>query len=100
MAPTIPQPPRPSRHLRVVDGMPPTAGSPRLTGASPPEPDPLRPVLSRTASLRLEQAECFLLSLDAEDLSAYGGLRAAYLLGLAELHLAGMIELIRLVVTG
>jgi hypothetical protein len=55
---------------------------------------PGRPVLSRAGALRLDQAELFLLSLDSEMLTA-DGLRPAYLLGIAELHLAGLIELIR-----
>ena len=55
-----------------------------------------RPLLNRAASLRLDQAELFLLSLDTEMLSADAP-RASYLLGLAESHLAGMIELVRAV---
>ena len=55
-----------------------------------------RPLLNRAASLRLDQAELFLLSLDGEMLTADAP-RASYLLGLAESHLAGMIELVRAV---
>jgi hypothetical protein len=59
----------------------------------PPAPaaEPLRAPL---AALRLDQAELFLLSLDTEMLTA-DSLRAAHLLGLAEIHLAGLIEIIR-----
>ena len=52
--------------------------------------------MSRAGALRLDQAELFLLSLDHEMLTA-DGLRPAYLPGLAELHLAGLIELLRAV---
>ena len=73
---------------------------PRLRLARPgdsPAPSPAaaqRPALSRAGQLRLDQAELFLLSLDTEMLTA-DNLRAAYLVGLAEAHLANMIELIR-----
>jgi hypothetical protein len=69
---------------------------PRLRLARPGDPPatPKRPALNRAAELRLDQAELFLLSLDTEMLTA-DNLRAAYLLGLAELHLAGMIEIVR-----
>jgi hypothetical protein len=50
--------------------------------------------LAPHASLNLDQAELFLLSLDAE-MTGADLPRAAYLLGLAEGHLASMIELIR-----
>ena len=66
---------------------------PRLRLAQPGDPPP-RPPLTRTGALRLDQAELFLLSLDNEMLTA-DSVRAAYLLGIAELHLAGLIELIR-----
>jgi len=56
----------------------------------------LRPVLKPGAALELDQAELFLLSLDREMTSADLP-RAAYLLGLAEGHLANMIELVRAV---
>jgi len=55
-----------------------------------------RPVLKAGAALELDQAELFLLSLDQEMTSADVP-RAAYLLGLAEGHLANMIELVRAV---
>jgi len=67
----------------------------RLRLAQPADP-PLRPPLGRAGALRLDQAELFLLSLDNEMLTA-DSLRAAYLLGLAEVHLADLIELIRAV---
>jgi hypothetical protein len=46
------------------------------------------------AALDLDQAELFLLSLDSEMLTADGP-RTAYLLGLAEGHLANLIQRIR-----
>jgi hypothetical protein len=51
-------------------------------------------ILARAAEADLEQAELFLLSLDAEMLTANGP-RTAYLLGVAEGHLANLIERIR-----
>ena len=71
---------------------------PRLRLARPGDPPatPARPALNRAAALRLDQAELFLLSLDNEMLTA-DTMRAAYLLGVAEIHLANMIELIRAV---
>jgi hypothetical protein len=51
-------------------------------------------VRAEAAALDLEQAELFLLSLDAEMLTANGP-RTAYLLGLAEGHLANLIERLR-----
>ena len=71
---------------------------PRLRLARPGDPPfkPARPPLNRAAALRLDQAELFLLRLDNEMLTA-DSQRAAYLLGLAEAHLASMIELIRAV---
>lgn len=56
----------------------------------------VKPTLNRAGALRLDQAELFLLSLDTEMLTA-DGLRAAYLLGLAEIHLGNLIELVRAV---
>jgi len=54
------------------------------------------PLLNSGAALRLDQAELFLLSLDNEMLTADAP-RAAYLLGVAELHLAALIEILRAV---
>jgi hypothetical protein len=68
---------------------------PRLRLAQPDDP-PAKPALNMARSLRLDQAELFLLSLDTEMLTA-DSLRAAYLLGLAEIQLAGLIELIHAV---
>jgi hypothetical protein len=56
--------------------------------------DPVKVTLGPAAALDLEQAELFLLSLDAEMLTA-GGPRTAYLLGLSEGHLANMIQRLR-----
>jgi len=60
-----------------------------------PEPIAARPVLKPHAALDLDQAELFLLELDtlARDVTTLP--RAMYLLGLAEGHLANMIELVR-----
>ena len=72
---------------------------PRLRLAGPDDP-PRRPAgqpLSPAGALRLDQAELFLLSLDTEMLTADSP-RVAYLLGLAESHLAGLIELLRAVI--
>jgi len=71
---------------------------PRLRLARPGDPPakPSGPALNKAAALRIDQAELFLLSLDTEMLTA-DSQRAAYLLGLAETHLANMIELIRAV---
>ncbi len=71
---------------------------PRLRLARPGDPPaaPKRPALNRSASLRLDQAELFLLSLDTEMLTA-DSMRAAYLLGLAEAHLANIVEIVRAV---
>lgn len=52
-----------------------------------------RPSLLAGARADLEQAELFLLSLERE--TARPDLRAAYLLGLAEAHLANLIERLR-----
>jgi hypothetical protein len=59
-----------------------------------PAPGRAKAPLSEAAALDLDQAELFLLSLDAEMLTADGP-RAAYLLGLAEGHLANLIQRIR-----
>jgi hypothetical protein len=59
---------------------------------SPDRPEPVR--LSPSAALDLDQAELFLLSLDAEMLTADQP-RTAYLLGLAEGHLANLVERLR-----
>lgn len=72
---------------------------PRLRLAGPGDRPVLPPpglVLSRAESLRLDQAELFLLSLNAEMLTADMP-RAAYLLGMAEAHLADTIEILRAV---
>lgn len=53
-----------------------------------------RVALSTAAEADLGQAELFLLSLDAEMITADGP-RAAYLLGLAEGHLANLVERLR-----
>jgi hypothetical protein len=88
------QPAPEQRHLAAVGG--------RHAATTRPAPRPVpapadKPALTRAAGLRLDQAELFLLSLDNEMLTA-DSLRAAYLLGLAEVHLAGMIELVRAVI--
>jgi hypothetical protein len=66
-----------------------------VTRLHPERPDgPPRPALTPYAAADLDQAELFLLSLDA----AVNGTdlpRMAYLLGLAEGHLANMTELVR-----
>jgi hypothetical protein len=63
-----------------------------------PGPVELRPTvpaaLSAGAALDLEQAERFLLELDARTAGANAA-RLAYLIGLSEAHLANMIELVR-----
>ncbi len=81
-----------TRHLRAVGGRHAAGTRPQSQPAAAPD----RPVLSRAGALRLDQAELFLLSLDHEMQTA-DGLRPAYLLGIAELHLAGLIELLRAV---
>lgn len=58
------------------------------------EPEPAKVPLRPGAALDLDQAELFLLSLDAEMLTADGP-RSAYLLGLAEGHLANLVQLVR-----
>lgn len=74
------------RGARLVDA---------ATGAVLPDSRPAaaRVPLLRAAQLDLDQAELFLLSLDGE-LRAEGP-RTAYLLGLAEGHLANLIEIVR-----
>lgn len=57
--------------------------------------EPERQALTRSAALDLDQAEAFLLSLDGE--TAASPMRAAYLLGLAEGHLANLVEVLRAV---
>ncbi len=89
---TITQPPPRKRHLAAVGGR--HAADTRPQPAPLPAPD--RPALTSSAALRLGQAELFLLSLDNE-MQAPDGFRAAYLLGLAEVHLANLIELLRAV---
>lgn len=88
MSDTVPHRHARPRHLSLV-----RPGSVRAPAAAA---EPARKPLSRPAALRLDQAELFLLSLDTEMLTA-DSLRAAYLLGIAELHLAGLIEIIRAV---
>jgi hypothetical protein len=88
MSDTIPHRRRRPRHLSVVRTDP--------ARAEAPAADSDRQPLSRPAALRLDQAELFLLSLDSEMLTA-DSLRSAYLLGIAELHLAGLIEIVRAV---
>jgi len=56
--------------------------------------EPAKVALGPGAALDLDQAELFLLSLDAEMLTADGP-RAAYLLGLAEGHLANLVGRLR-----
>jgi hypothetical protein len=60
----------------------------------PVEPEPA--ALTLSASLDVDQAELFLLGLDTEMLTADAP-RTAYLLGLAEGHLANLVELVRAV---
>jgi hypothetical protein len=52
--------------------------------------------LTRAGEIDIEQAEAFLLSLDQE-MTGADLPRAAYLLGLAEAHLANCVELLRAV---
>jgi hypothetical protein len=63
---------------------------------SPASQPPLVRSLNRAATLRIDQAETFLLSLDSE-MRAPDTARAAYLLGVAGSHLANMIELLKAV---
>jgi hypothetical protein len=55
--------------------------------------EPAKVALSPAATSDLDQAELFLLSLDAE--MRADGPRTAYLLGLAEGHLANLIDRLR-----
>lgn len=55
---------------------------------------PNQAALGPAASLQLSQAELFLLSLDRE-VQPPNSVRAAYLLGLAESHLAGLCQMLR-----
>jgi hypothetical protein len=55
---------------------------------------PAKVTLSRGAQVDLDQAELFLLSLDTEMLTADGP-RTAYLLGLAEGHVANLVQRLR-----
>jgi hypothetical protein len=70
-------------HLRVV---------------RPGEPPP-RARLTKAASLAVDHAELFALSLDSEQLTADDGLRAAYLLGLAQAHMVTLVAILRAVTT-
>jgi hypothetical protein len=56
--------------------------------------EPAKVTLGPNAAADLDRAELFLLSLDAEMLTADGP-RTAYLLGLAEGHLANLVERLR-----
>jgi hypothetical protein len=58
------------------------------------QPGPARAALAPHTAADLDQAELFLLSLDGE-VSGASPARMSYLLGLAEGHLANMIELVR-----
>jgi hypothetical protein len=69
---------------------------PRLRLAQPGDP-PARLPLNKAAAMCLEQAELFVYSLDSEELTSDGGLRAAYLLGLAEAHLISVVAILRAV---
>lgn len=66
-----------------------------LPGGADLAPD-TRPALTRSAAVDLDQAEAFLLSLDQE-MTGADPIRGAYLLGLAEGHLANLIEVLRAV---
>jgi hypothetical protein len=92
MADTIPHRHSGPRHLSAVGPDPHIPPQPKRR----PDAAPGGALLSRAGALRLDQAELFLFSLDYEMLTADNP-RAAYLLGLAELHLAGLIELPRAV---
>jgi hypothetical protein len=56
--------------------------------------EPVKVTLGPGAAADLDRAELFLLSLDAEMLTADGP-RTAYLLGLAEGHLANLVDAVR-----
>jgi hypothetical protein len=89
----------PNREVTRRDSLLPHPGSRTVSGTTY-----LHPASDRDARIAaerdqaaehdLEQAELFLLSLDAEMLTASGP-RTAYLLGLAEGHLANLIERLR-----
>jgi hypothetical protein len=49
------------------------------------------------AAMCVDSAELFVYSLDGEELTADGGLRAAHLLGLAEAHLMSLLAILRAV---
>lgn len=59
------------------------------------QPKPAEPTLADRDQRDIDQAELFLYSLEAETSSADGP-RAAYLLGLAEGHLANLLEILRM----
>jgi len=61
----------------------------RLRLAHPGAP-PARMPLNKAAVMCVDSAELFVVSLDGEELTADGGLRASYLLGLAEAHLTSL----------
>jgi hypothetical protein len=81
-----------TRHSRGAPGSFGGAIGARLHAVQPG--DAAKVELSPNAAHDLDQAELFLLSLDTEMLTADGP-RAAYLLGLAEGHLANVIQRIR-----
>jgi hypothetical protein len=66
---------------------------PHLRLAQPAEPPVCLP-LSQAAAIAVDSAELFAYSLDGENLTADGG-RAAYLLGLAEAHIIGLVAILR-----
>jgi hypothetical protein len=68
----------------------------RLRLAQPGDP-PARLPLNKAAAMCVDSAELFALSLDGEELTADGDLRAAYLLGLAEAHLVSLLAILRAV---
>jgi hypothetical protein len=74
----------------------------RRAPAAPSPGAPLPPLtssLSPSAAADLEQAELFLLELDAQTQDVGLG-RAMYLIGLSEGHLANLIEIIRVMTRG
>jgi hypothetical protein len=70
----------------------------RLRVARPGDP-PARLPLNQAAAMAVDSAELFAYSLDGEELTSDGGLRAAYLLGLAEAHLVSLVAILRAVTT-
>jgi hypothetical protein len=64
-----------------------------------PAEAPVRLPLNQAAAMCVDSAELFALSLDGEELTADGGLRAAYLLGIAEAHLVSLLAILRAVTT-